>query len=551
MRGRKLFLSGVFALVLGLASVLNGPANAQITTSGGSSLPATIDQTIAEDDIFAGWGTDDDFRLEFVSATDEFVIKDDADVVVLQVMDFPGVVADYADTFMVNLGAGGTVAIMDNSDDYSILQIDVVNANHTGSSNFLNGLEIVGITGDAQASEAAIRVGNGWDNEILFSDTLTQFVFAATGGTMTFRDGANIAQVAIAGRASTNDILGISGRLRALESTDAISVTPTIGVMDGSDTYNLINLDVTNGNHTGTGNTLNLISIDAITGDANSNLNGILIGALTGTTGAATEIEVAINIGNGWDTGLNVGDGGILMGVTYENYEVACGALQTDGTVQSNTDTEVNDIICPASGLHHTVINVGANTAFAFANPAAGGVTMFNTATDNIGEEVRFSSDPLVGYGAVGTTGVYFVEFSITIANISAFDGNLGIGLMQPEGSVAGLQDNLNTYSLFTLSDNAGDLDLECDLDGGGLANDDTGITWADTQTKALRIELQTDGGSVWLVDGVTITSTNCDNSGNNDWTAADKIVPFIMGSTGAEGVSTGFVLNYIKFGEL
>ena len=346
-------------------------------------------------------------------------------------------------------------------------------------------------------------------------------------------------------------VLDLENTNAAGASANLATISSTLGIFNGSDTVNGLSLEVTNVNHTGTGNTVNLITLAAITGDANSNLNGISIGALTGTTGAASEAEVAINIANGWDLGLDVADGGIAMGVTYEDYEVPCGALQTDGTVQSNADTEVNDIVCPSSGLHHTVINVGVNTAFAFANPTAGGVTMFNTATDNIGEEVRFASDPLVGYGAVGTTGVYFVEFSITIANISAFDGNLGIGLMLPEASVAGVQDNLDTYSLFTLSDNAGDLDLECDTGGGGQTNDDTGITWADTNTKVLRVELQVDGGTVALVDGVAVTSTNCNATGANDWTAADKIVPFIMGSTGSEGVSTGFVLNYIKFGEV
>ena len=329
------------------------------------------------------------------------------------------------------------------------------------------------------------------------------------------------------------------------------TISSTLGIMDGSDTIQALTIELTVADHTGTGNTINLISTADITGDAESNLNAILIGALTGTTGSAGEAEIAINISNGWDLGLDVGDGGIAMGVTYEDYEVPCGALQTDGTVQSNADTEVNDIVCPSSGLHHTVINVGVNTSFAFANPTAGGVTMFNTATNNIGEEVRFASDPLVGYGAVGTTGIYFVEFSITITDISAFDGALGIGLMLPEASVAGVHDNLDTYSLFTLSDNAGDLDLECDTAGGGAANDDTGITWGDGETKALRIELQVDGGSVWKVDGTTITSTNCDATGANDWTAADKIVPFIMGSVGAEGVDPGFIVNYIKFGEV
>lgn len=54
------------------------------------------------------------------------------------------------------------LGIMNGSDDYTGIDINLTNADHTGS-NTIQGLDISGITGDAQATETAINIGNGWD----------------------------------------------------------------------------------------------------------------------------------------------------------------------------------------------------------------------------------------------------------------------------------------------------------------------------------------------------------------------------------------------------
>lgn len=57
----------------------------------------------------------------------------------------------------------GTLGIMDGSDDFTLFDVNVTNANHTGSSNTVQAIDIAGITGDAQATETAISIGAGWD----------------------------------------------------------------------------------------------------------------------------------------------------------------------------------------------------------------------------------------------------------------------------------------------------------------------------------------------------------------------------------------------------
>lgn len=52
---------------------------------------------------------------------------------------------------------------MNGSDVVNILNISLTNADHTGASNQLNGINFQNITGDADATETAINVGTGWD----------------------------------------------------------------------------------------------------------------------------------------------------------------------------------------------------------------------------------------------------------------------------------------------------------------------------------------------------------------------------------------------------
>lgn len=56
------------------------------------------------------------------------------------------------------------LGIMNGSDDYTAIDVNITNADHTGSNeSTIQGLDISGITGDAQATETAINIGNGWD----------------------------------------------------------------------------------------------------------------------------------------------------------------------------------------------------------------------------------------------------------------------------------------------------------------------------------------------------------------------------------------------------
>ncbi len=139
----------------------------------------------------------------------------------------------------------------------------------------------------------------------------------------------------------------------AAASQNYLSLTATALIANGSETVAGVDINIINANHTGTGNTLNLLSFAALTGDANSNLNGILIGALTGTTGADTppETEYAINIGAGWDSDIEFKTQATFTidGLDLGAWKVATGTL-TATQVRKLNGTQVEAIAAPGNG---------------------------------------------------------------------------------------------------------------------------------------------------------------------------------------------------------
>ena len=225
--------------------------------------------------------------------------------------------------------------------------------------------------------------------------------------------------------------------------------------------------------------------------------------------------------------------------------------IQSDGTVESGTDAELNHIYTRANGggFYEQRIEIAATLGLAEQADADNcGLDVSGDVTANDGHEITFAPNTLMGIHRVDSaTDEFYFEISITIGDISAFDGDWAVGVKAPEAYQNPPQhDGLNTYALWTLSDNAGDLDLECDVDGGGAANDDTGTTWADAATHVLRLEIDGDGYAAYI-DGTAVTSTNCNSS--NDFTDGDMLVPFYYHTQGAEGAASGVVLNYVEWG--
>ncbi len=72
-----------------------------------------------------------------------------------------------------------TLGAMNGADDFTLFDVNITNADHTGSGNTVQVMDIAAITGDAHATETAIKIGAGWDagiscaSPVAITDTAT------------------------------------------------------------------------------------------------------------------------------------------------------------------------------------------------------------------------------------------------------------------------------------------------------------------------------------------------------------------------------------------
>lgn len=166
--------------------------------------------------------------------------------------------------------------------------------------------------------------------------------------------------------------------------------------------------------------------------------------------------------------------------------------------------------------------------------------------TDNDGVEFVVGGPPTTAvFFDEDSTESAYCEASITltdISDLSADDLYFGVFLAAAIDD-AFAPNGADTYAMFIVSDNAGDLDIESELNGGGTLNDDSGVTWADTETKVLRVTISADAVA-FSVNGSAITQTNAVL--NLD--AGDEMV-CRFGFRSAGTASAGVDINYIEIG--
>jgi len=84
----------------------------------------------------------------------------------------------------------GTLGIMNGSDDFTLFDVNITNANHTGS-NTVQVLDVAAITGDAEATETAINIGSGWDSGITTSSPVKINSNVQVNGTINYLGASN------------------------------------------------------------------------------------------------------------------------------------------------------------------------------------------------------------------------------------------------------------------------------------------------------------------------------------------------------------------------
>jgi hypothetical protein len=195
-------------------------------------------------------------------------------------------VTGYTDGGVPAAGASGdiwqfdaTLGIMDGSDTIGGLVIGITNADHTGSTNVLNAFEIEAITGDAQATETAIRLGDGYDIDIYFPAT------GEVDYTTQLNIGSDANNGIIVFQNQTTTTYQFRNIMTGSANIDGATFKPTITAMTGSNEIIVLDINVDNADHTGSANFLYGLNVDDITADAQAT-------------------EIGLRISDGWDSQL-------------------------------------------------------------------------------------------------------------------------------------------------------------------------------------------------------------------------------------------------------
>ncbi len=245
-----------------------------------------------------------------------------------------------------------SLPIMDGNDIQTVFFIDVINPDHTGTNNFVYGMNFDNITADANAVESAIRIGSGWERGIDFTE-LNNSVIARwpTDWRTSFEDSTNTAALQMWGRGSANPSVIATGRLNGTVSDTILQVeTSTHQAMDGNDTQRYLHIEAQNADHTGTNNFLYAIDIDSITGDAQAT-------------------EAAIRINNGWDYELEFENNPVIRWNTNQSLvfstSTALNLILTETAIPGFGMSVDRAIVGSAQNLGPTGIVVEATAASA------------------------------------------------------------------------------------------------------------------------------------------------------------------------------------------
>jgi len=279
---------------------------------------------------------------------------------------------------------------------------------------------------------------------------------------------------------------------------------------------------------------------------------------MTGGTDTPT-ISTDIVIGNNDVDDITL-NGPVTFNVFREDFDfVAAKYLEFDYTASVLTDAGHNIILMPTSQLGvigwitESTDGLSAQPEV-FATRGSLDTTSLVDDIDNDALELCFGC-----FSPVNTIGLQssvwfdeddnesaYCEVSMSIADISEIDSLWFGWSLQEDAANPPAFAGLNTTAFFVLSDNAGDLDIHTELNGGGSLNDDATEVWADAETHVLRVTALADSVTFTL-NGTAVTQTNA----VLNFDATDRAV-CRLGFTNVTGDATpeaGVVLQYVEIG--
>lgn len=361
----------------------------------------------------------------------------------------------------------GTLGIMDNSDTFKFLNVDITNANHTGTANYVYVMYIDGITGDAQAEEEALYIGSGWDyglvtaSPILSSANVTLDDGSGASPSLTFTDATDETAVlakADSGNLSCTTVAGdgfqvLTGNLFVGNGTP--DVTP-----DGEDAYIEGTLEVDGAVRFDGGVILGDASGDAITVTGTptfATVSGITAGGGTAATGVAAaesfpavkKLTLTFTLTGAND--IDVADGGKTTG--YKVFDFPEGRILIFGAVVNASITTNAAYNADANDIYYVGIGTADGTQAADAD--------LTTTEQDVIPKTTIQTDTGGGANSILTSDWHSNMGTLAYAN-NEFDGTttpaaLYVNVAVPDASNTGATTHAITGTLTVTYANLGD----------------------------------------------------------------------------------------------
>ena len=319
------------------------------------------------------------------------------------------------------------LAAFNGSDDYTAIDVNLINGDHSGSLNTVQGLDISGIAGSAQATETAIKVGAGWDVGLnLNKNTL---VFAETDGN---GDTITVTPPVTVSANTTLTLPAVTGTL--VTTGDSQSVTSTM-ITDGT----ILNADINASaaialSKLAAGSDAQIIVVNG-TAPAYATMSG---DAAIGNTGAVTINDNSVD---GTDIALGSDAQGDVM--YYDGTDWARLAAGTSGQFLKTQGAAANPIWGDAGDMT-AVGDVTTGAAFTATAGQDGNSLYFEGAGGADGYEIQL-------IGATNTTADYAVTIpAITGTLITTGDTGTVTSTMLLNGTI--LDADVNASAAIALS---------------------------------------------------------------------------------------------------
>jgi hypothetical protein len=302
---------------------------------GTCTTPSTAD---GDDDVCIAGDLEVDDELELDGALDANGNVDIAGATTLTQVNAAGGSANPFDYT-------GTLGIMNGSDDFTLFDVNITNADHTSTGNTVQALDIANITGDADATESAIIIGTGWDLAIDANSgvDIDGGLTDIGGGTYTTADGDD--DLGVAGDLEVDNTLDVDGA-----ATVASTLTVEGNVSDSGGTLTLAddvlidgqadaNQLVVQGNGTQTNSLLVLEQSDGTDKLTVSNEGQVVFGPEADSDAANYDEWVTIT-GNMTGTGTKDRNYGLLIEMTRPAGQEIGSGDHDEAALKIRIDTE-------------------------------------------------------------------------------------------------------------------------------------------------------------------------------------------------------------------